>query len=226
MYSTFKRNYNMNLPLYVTKENTKKPSFFSVVDYSQYLFGLTGLFGSIGIITNSIEGESFDIVLNSTMAISSIVAWYRVRRLGEAKTVMESVDDLKLQNDNLEQTQNELEIENDELKITNDKLAETETKLTGDINDLRILVGIFGNNNMTSEEIQVKLLSSLKQLEKENKKHEKLNKGQAFLIADANKDGKLTGNEIEVLQDITLDDISRIDKNKDKKITKDEYLNS
>jgi cell division protein FtsB len=229
MYSTFM------LPMYNSEETDQRSinpinpinltrMFCNYADYSQPIFTLTGAFGGIGAIINAIEGESLDIALSVTMSLSSVLAWYRVRRLGEAKAVMDSVNQLKIQNDELEQQTNTLEQENDELKESNDQLNKLEKNLTNDINQLREVLGIVDTQNENVDQIQKKLLDTYRKLKDENEKYNKLNRTNMFLTADTNNDGIIDKNEQKILNIINLDKINA-DKNNDGKITMDEFLN-
>jgi cell division protein FtsB len=220
------------LPMYNSEETDQRSinpinptrMFCNYADYSQPIFTLTGAFGGIGAIINAIEGESLDIALSVTMSLSSLLAWYRVRRLGEAKAVMDSVNQLKIQNDELEQQTNTLEQENDELKESNDQLNKLEKNLTNDINQLREVLGIVDTQNENVDQIQKKLLDTYRKLKDENEKYNKLNRTNMFLTADTNNDGIIDKNEQKILNIINLDKINA-DKNNDGKVTMDEFLN-
>ena len=227
MYNTF---ISMSdLPMYNNEETNQRSinptnMFCNYADYSQPIFTLTGAFGSIGIIINAIEGESLDIALSATMALSSLLAWYRVRRLGEAKAVMDSVNELKIQNDELEAQTNTLEEENNELKESNDQLNALEKELTLDISNLRGVLGIVDIQNETAEQIQKKMLDVYDKLKSENYMYNKLNKTNMFLTADKNNDGVIDKSEKKILEIIDLDGNKNPDKNNDGKITMSEYL--
>lgn len=45
----------------------------------------------------------------------------------------------------------------------------------------------------------IRIVSNLKQ---QNDRHSRINKTHAFLIADKNKDGKISGSEMNILQNI------------------------
>lgn len=224
MYSTF--NLMSDLPMYnneVNQREQKSNSWCNYADYSQPVFTLTGAFGGVGAIINAVEGESFDIALSAVMALSSLLAWYRVRRLGEAKAVMDSVSELKQQNDELEQQTNTLQEENDELKESNDQLNALEQELTKDIESLRGVIGIVDTQNKTAKEIQDELVQAAKKLKDENDRYERLNKTNTFLTADRNNDGVIDESEKIILETIDIGS-SEADKNNDGKITMNEYI--
>jgi len=215
-------NYNtMSESILPTHVEEKKKKRF--VDWSQPIFTLSGLFGSLGLIVNIIENESLDIVVSTTMVLSSLLAWYRVRKLGKSKAIMDSVEELKQQNGELEEQTNTLKNENDELKESNDQLNALENKLEEDLKNLSELIGIVDIAGKSVEDIQNELINTVKSLKKENDRHHRINQHQAFLLADENRDGKLEGSEIDMLKIVTLDNTVE-DFNNDGIITRDEYI--
>lgn len=208
------------LPLYRDREehnieNEKPKRCWRMIDYSEPLFGLSALSGLVGVIVNTIETESFDIYLGAMCSLMSFVGMWRVRKLGVAKKLMESVDTLRTENQQLNETQESLEEENNILKETNDSLKKTEKSLSTDIKKLRKLTGIVDTQNKTADEIQKEMIVLVDQYRKENRRQERNNKIALFYTADMNRDGTIEGEELEVLkqaleQEYDLNDLDSI----------------
>lgn len=222
-------NYNSltmtsELPLHVQDTRPKSSKWCKFVDFSQPIFAITGSFGGAGLIVNSLQGESFDVALSGMMALGSLLAWFRVRRLGEAQSVMDSVQDLENQNQHLQNQTTVLEIENGELKESNDQLNDLENKLKSDLGYLRKVIGIADTQSKSAQQIQDEMIKNYKNYKIENDKYEKLNKVNTFLTSDINNDGVITNNEINLLESISLSTTSNLDYNNDGKITMEEYI--
>jgi len=214
-----------DLPLYKTR---KINGCCNYSYFSQPIFAVTGSLGGIGIVINSIQGETLDIIICSIMSLGSVLAWFRVRKLGEAQSVMDSVQVLETQNQELQNSTSILQEENENLKESNDQLNALEIKLTNDLGDLRNVLGIVDIQNKTAQEIQNELIQTAEKLKIQNTKYEKLNKINAFFVSDENHDGKLTENELDTLHTIGLnsdENVTDYDSNSDGQITKEEYLN-
>jgi hypothetical protein len=214
------------LPLY-NQQLTSSRNNSRIVDCSEPFFVIFGITGFIGLIINIINSHNFDIAVASFCFLSSTIGVWRVRKLGIAKKIMDSINDLKLENMRLEETEKQLERENLLLKNTNDELKETSTQLSNDIDKFKILTNIMDTNNKTSEEIQEDLLNTVERYEKENKRYEINNKISLFYTADQNRDGFLSKEEIYIIKKILKDEYNIdyiLDTNQDGEITRKEFL--
>jgi hypothetical protein len=214
------------LPLY-NQQLTSSRNNSRIVDCSEPFFVIFGITGLIGLIINIINSHNFDIAVASFCFLSSTIGVWRVRKLGIAKKIMDSVNDLKLENLRLHETEQHLERENILLKNTNNELKNTSIQLSNDINKFKTLTNIMDTNNKTSEEIQDELLHTIERYEKENKRHEINNKISLFYTADQNRDGFLNTEEIYIIKKILKDEYninSVLDTNRDGKITRKEFL--
>jgi len=188
-----------DLPLHHNEEKPKK--CWRIIDYSEPFFGISAVSGIIGIVVNVISTENFDIYLGVVCSIMSFIGLWRVRVLGVAKKLMDSVDALKLENMRLNRTQHSLEEENEKLKQTNESLKRIETKLNNDVNDLRSVMNIIDTQNKTADEIQKEMLTLVEKYYRENSRQERNNKIALFYTADMNRDGLLEGEELDVLKE-------------------------
>lgn len=195
---------------------TKRKSWCNYADFSVPAFQLTSAFGGIGTITNLVEGETFDTTLSIAMTIASLLAWWRVQKLGEAQSIMESVTDLEENNRTLQE-------ENDELKESNDQLNALEKRLENDLKSLKGIMSIVDTRNKSAEEIKNEMIKIYENLKKENEKYTKLNKVNTFLTADTNNDGVISGYEKEILQTIDING-KNYDYNNDGSVSMSEYL--
>jgi DNA repair exonuclease SbcCD nuclease subunit len=185
------------LPLYHPTENQPRKCY-RLIDFSEPFFGITAVTGMIGIITNIIDAEDFDIAVSSFCAAISLIGIWRVRSLGTAKEVMDSVDDLKMEND----------------------------KLSVEVDNFRVLTGIMDTHNKSAEEIQQELFSVVERYKQENDRQERNNQIALFYTTDRNRDGKLTDEEIQILRQILKEDynIQSFLEN-DTEITRKEFFN-
>jgi Ca2+-binding EF-hand superfamily protein len=192
----------------------------------QSIFLCTGFLSAISIFL------PFGHIIPIISTVSSALAWYKIRSLSQAKSVMESVQKLKDENKlltanitDLHNTVMYLENVNSNLHITNENLVVTEQNLKSDVKDLRSILSIIDTRNKTSEQIQEEMLILVHNLKYQNDRHNSINKTHAFLIADKNHDGKISGSEMNLLENIfSTDEISNLDKNSDKIITKEEFF--
>ena len=190
---------------------------FEVVDFSEYCIFICILLCIIGFIFGIITADYFlGIILLLAMFVF-IVSVQRIRKFGVAYAVMESVDTFKNENNRLIVNVSDLENQNVELSNNNKSLQDK-------LEDMGKLMGIFRTTNKTAREIQDDMISTLKKLESENEHYTRLNKTHAFLLADKDNDGVLNKTEQETIKLITGGQLDGADKNKDKNVSRSEYL--
>lgn len=198
---------------------------FKVVDYSEYLIWLAFVLCLVSLIFNAIYAETFDIVISFILGLIFGICLFKIRKFGKAQVIMESVSQMKQENERLNETIVDLSNIKMNLEEQTNVLEEQNCEIKKEVSDLRRLMKIFDNNNKTAEEIQKDLLGTLDKLTRENRKYEKLNKGHAFLVADINHDGVLNDQEQNILKNITSDnEIKTLDSNRDNVVSRDEYV--
>lgn len=165
-----------------------------MIDYSEpfYYFGF--IFGLIGFMINLVLGTILNVCISFSFSLLSLLSLWRVRMLGVSKTLMDSVDVLKVENSNLSMTNSNLRCTVSELE---DQLCKTEKCIV----NLNKLLGIMDTNNKTSEEIMNELSCLVEEYDKQNKLYDRNNKIALFYTVDCNRDGYLDGDEIEMLKE-------------------------
>ena len=184
------------------------------VDYSEPFFYITFALGFVGIIYNVIQTENFDIVIACLMTFGSGIAIWRVKKLGLAKELNDSINQFDLENQELNQANNEYRELNRKLCKENevfDSLLKTMELRGRDINDVK--------ND---------LVVLVEKYRLENERQEKNNKLALFYTIDVNRDGKLEGDEINEMRQILkseygIDDLYDLDGNG--KISRKELIN-
>ena len=208
----------MDLPTY----NEPKKSC-RIIDYSEPFFVISILFGCAGIIVNVISSEGFDLALGVFCSLAGLVGLWRVRVLGIAKKLMDSISVLRFENGKLSETTDNLKIENDRLKNFNGSLETNIGELEKTVGKFQKLVGLVDVQSKTCEEVQNELLELIGRYEKENDRQERNNKISMYYTMDQDRDGVLSGDEIEFMKDVMGKEYGVMFKD-DSEITRKEFI--
>ncbi len=153
-----------------------------IVSFSSIAFGIVSI-----VIINNITGIGY-----IGMGIFSGVSLFTIKRMRLRATIQKSVNILQQENDELKENNDELKDNVDVLENNVEELEENlltfkslEKILREDINTLKKVVGLVGDNS--SDAIK-ELKTILKNLSEENKKHEFLVKNQIISYLYQNKD--------------------------------------
>ena len=174
-----------------------------IVSFSSIAFGIVSI-----VIINNITGIGY-----VGMGIFSGVSLFTIKRMRLRATIQKSVNILQQENDELKENNDELKDNVDVLEHNVEELEENlltfkslEKNLREDINTLKKVVGLVGDNS--SDAIK-ELKSILKNLSEENKKHEFLVKNQIISYLYQNKDKIDNFKEflIELYKDISWNEI-------------------
>ena len=174
-----------------------------IVSFSSIAFGIVSM-----VIINNITGIGY-----IGMGIFSGVSLFTVKRMRLRATIQKSVNILQQENDELKENNDELKENVDDLEHNVEELEENlltfkslEKNLREDINTLKKVVGLVGDNS--SDAIK-ELKTILKNLSEENKKHEFLVKNQIISYLYQNKDKIDNFKEflIELYKDISWNEI-------------------
>ena len=174
-----------------------------IVSFSSIAFGIVSM-----VIINNITGIGY-----IGMGIFSGVSLFTVKRMRLRATIQKSVNILQQENDELKENNDELKDNVDDLEHNVEELEENlltfkslEKILREDINTLKKVVGLVGDNS--SDAIK-ELKTILKNLSEENKKHEFLVKNQIISYLYQNKDKIDNFKEflIELYKDISWNEI-------------------
>jgi len=174
-----------------------------IVSFSSIAFGIVSI-----VIINNITGIGY-----IGMGIFSGVSLFTIKRMRLRATIQKSVNILQQENDELKENNDELKDNVDVLEHNVEELEENlltfkslEKILREDINTLKKVVGLVGDNS--SDAIK-ELKTILKNLSEENKKHEFLVKNQIISYLYQNKDKIDNFKEflIELYKDISWNEI-------------------
>jgi len=174
-----------------------------IVSFSSIAFGIVSI-----VIINNITGIGY-----VGMGIFSGVSLFTIKRMRLRATIQKSVNILQQENDELKENNDELKDNVDVLEHNVEELEENlltfkslEKILREDINTLKKVVGLVGDNS--SDAIK-ELKTILKNLSEENKKHEFLVKNQIISYLYQNKDKIDNFKEflIELYKDISWNEI-------------------
>ena len=174
-----------------------------IVSFSSIAFGIVSI-----VIINNITGIGY-----IGMGIFSGVSLFTIKRMRLRATIQKSVNILQQENDELKENNDELKENVDDLEDNVEELEENlltfkslEKNLREDINTLKKVVGLVGDNS--SDAIK-ELKTILKNLSEENKKHEFLVKNQIISYLYQNKDKIDNFKEflIELYKDISWNEI-------------------
>lgn len=174
-----------------------------IVSFSSIAFGIVSM-----VIINNITGIGY-----IGMGIFSGVSLFTVKRMRLRATIQKSVNILQQENDELKENNDELKENVDDLEHNVEELEENlltfkslEKNLREDINTLKKVVGLVGDNSSDAIK-ELKII--LKNLSEENKKHEFLVKNQIISYLYQNKDKIDNFKEflIELYKDISWNEI-------------------
>lgn len=174
-----------------------------IVSFSSIAFGIVSM-----VIINNITGIGY-----IGMGIFSGVSLFTVKRMRLRATIQKSVNILQQENDELKENNDELKENVGDLEHNVEELEENlltfkslEKNLREDINTLKKVVGLVGDNSSDAIK-ELKII--LKNLSEENKKHEFLVKNQIISYLYQNKDKIDNFKEflIELYKDISWNEI-------------------
>ena len=182
-------------------------TFFTIISVS------SGALGTILIVISSqLTGIAFIMV-----AIFSGVSLFSIKRMRLRASVQKSVNVLKQENDELKENNDELKENVDELENNLIQLKTIETTLKDDVNALKSIVGLIGDNSQDAIE-EIKII--LKNLKQENIKHSILVKRQFLTYMYGNE--KL---DIKIFKDVLLELYSDLEwKAIEEKVFKKEFF--
>ena len=179
------------LPLIMKKKITSSNKMknicnFRIIDKSEpiLIFATFSCFGTS--VYNYVIGESGLAIANMIFGFSCALGELRVRKLGIAKHLMDSVDDLKIENLKLKENSDLILVENEKFKNENENFENLLNLLEGNVEDI--------------EDTKQKLFELTNNLKKENFRFESNNLLNLFFLIDLDKSSTLEKQELEKLQ--------------------------
>lgn len=206
-------------------QRTMSATLFSyccpIVDYSEPFLWLVLVFGVVGLIFALVKEHWISVALSASAIVMSVVSLWRIRKLGIAYFLMESVDRLTKENQRLGTSVSELQETNDSLSKRITELHDVErqlkegnremkrisvlqsdqlTKFKTENTKLMEAVGLVGENVTDLEVAKNQLFALLDDIKKENDRAQANNQVQLFLTVDRDKDERLNKSEIEQMR--------------------------
>ena len=233
---------------YVQQRTT---NWYKVHDYSEPCLWVFILYGFISLCYAIVVGLEFWSITAGTMIFIGIIASWRVRVLGLAQSISDSVDDFKTENTRLTDQVDELEkqtgalgediyklarandeysINNRKMKATNDEISINILKIRGENLKFKKMVGLLGDTSGNLEDTKNKLFELYDKLASENQRYEANNLMSLFSLVDKDNNGNLNENEVSRLSEYVklvykVDiDYSKFDVNNDKTISLSEFI--
>jgi hypothetical protein len=199
-----------------------------LVDYSEPVIWVMGVFGAISIVIGAIPVHIFVVTLASSLALLGCLSGWRVRRLGIAATLMDSVDDLREENNRLVQELATLKETTDALGETNRRFEKNNLRLENANEGLKGIIGLAGDTLGDMDKMSDRLIALYNKYHEENLRQEKNNMLQLFDVIDRDNDGILDASEVEKLRHYVKTaynrDIDSFDGDNDGAIRLDEFV--
>lgn len=161
----------------------------SLIDYSEPLVVTGFILGAAGFTMALISGTTGLIVITGIVTVSSAVAEWRIRSLGIAKKLMDSVKTLESENDELRENNKELQ---EEIY----KFQDNNNILQSEINKFQDILGLLNNNVTDIEDAKKELFDLYNKYKIENNKQQSNNLLTLFGLVDKNQDSKLSQDEL------------------------------
>jgi len=197
-----------NMPLLYNNNNIdntqpkRRCSSFDVVDKSEYIV-VPSILLSLGCFAVSLANDSSVAITATTgiVTVSGMVAEWRIRALGIAKKLMDSVHDIKGENEKLKDSVYDIKEENEKLKATNMLIEDELGKFESEVGKLENIVGLMGDNVGDIEAAKTQLFGLYQKYKTENDKQESNNLLTLFGLVDKDKDSRLSKSEIKRMEE-------------------------
>jgi hypothetical protein len=219
--------------------------WFGLIDNYEPAIIIGGMSSLVGVAYSIMMGLTGWSVVTGIATVSAVIAEWRVRTLGVARDLMESVDVLKAENLLLRETREGLAIVADELRHDHyvmvnmiSSMNETQVALENEAialkseND-RFVAGIalLGGEMANLSNVKEQFLELYEQVRGENFRQEANNLLSLFFLLDKNHNSVLDENEVENLQGYleivygSRYDFSRLDRDGDGAVSLAEFFN-
>ena len=209
-----------------------------IVDISEPLFYILALLTCIGLAYVGIADFSTLMMIIMVYAVlASLIAIWRIRKLGVAKSLMDSVMTLNEENEELRLSVERLQSQTLSLEKVNVRLRASITELCRETEAYKKentrfskLVGLLDSNVSDFETSKAVLLKDIERLETANLRYEANNLMNLFFLVDRDQGGYITPDEMEKMNEYTravygLDlDLATMDRNTDGKVDVKEFV--
>ena len=171
-----------------------------LLDFSEPVVWTCTVFGAGSLVYAILGAPTYWVVASVVLVMLGCLSTCRIRKLGTAYSLMESVDDLKLETVRLNNEVDRLETIEEEMEQATQDLQETNNRLTSDITKFEGIVGLLGDEVGGIEEARKGLLLLYDQYAKENKRYQANNTLSLFTIVDGDRNGELNEAEVARMQ--------------------------
>lgn len=212
-------------------ERRKERTNCGIIDYSEPFLYILSILNAVSLVYIAISDFSvFMIVVMLYAIMITFLAIWRVRKLGIAKSLMDSVNAFKLENTELKNNVHSLNTEVTQLKNLSSFLQEQTTELEDENKKLMKISGLLGDNVEDLEETKRVLINELRKIEQANSRYEANNLMNLFFLVDRDQGGTLSEEElikmntyVTAVYGVDIDVIS-MDKNSDGKVDIKEFV--
>lgn len=187
-----------------------------VRDWSQPCFWVSCIFGTVSTVYSVIVGTGYWIAASACLCFTGSLGAQRTHSLGLSKSIAESADAFKE--------------ENQKLLETNERIKEDVEALEGQVEDLRGITGLLDGTEQDLRDVETKLRALHQGIRSENLKHQNNNLVSLFTLVDKDNDGELSSSEVARLQDFVLTvydreiDFPSLDSDGDGRLTLPEFI--
>ena len=172
-----------------------------------YFFSCFSASGLVTLIITAVTTSITGLVASACLVTSGLLGMERMKK-------MEAMD-------SFEKSADEMEKQVGAIKKENDLLSKQNKELKG-------IVGLLDGTEKSLADTEQKLLQNYRLLQSETKKHAQNNLIHFFTSVDADRNGALEQDEIEILRDFAKRvydvDLSALDANGDGKVTLREFV--
>jgi len=174
---------------------------FEIIDKSEWII-IPGICLAVGgFVFAVVSGPVGLAVVTGVVVVAGLVAEWRVRALGVAKKLMDSVNDLKDENDKLKLMNEVFETQLGIFGDENDKLKLINIKFGSEIEKFENVVGLLGDNVEDLESAKTQLFDLYNKYKIENDKQESNNLLTLFGLVDKNQDSRLSKTELQRMRE-------------------------
>lgn len=200
-----------------------------VVDYSEPCVWAILAFGTVALVASFLPfGGEFWTGVAASLVFLGVLSTWRIRTLGTAYALLESVDDLHNENNRLMRRVSELQTLGAELRetIASQEAANEELRKTTE--DLQGILGIVGDRVGDIDAVLTTLRDLYHKYRSENIKHERNNLLSFFDVVDRNNDGTLDSEEMarfrSFAEKVYGTQLESLDRDRDGRVSLQEFI--
>lgn len=199
-----------------------------IIDNSEPCIWVMGLLGIVGVVVGLIPPSAFLLTVAVSLILLAILSSWRVRVLGSAYALMESVDTLREENDRLADEVKNLNESVTVLKEASAFFREEVVVFKRQNDDLKGVIGLVGDGVRDIDAATDRILALYEKYKEENVRQEKNNLMALFDVIDRDNDGILDEKEMSKLKQYVARaynrDITDFDGNADGNVSFEEFV--